>query len=280
MAPTQTFDGSRRHVLDWVDSPGFLIGIRQQFAAQGWSIPQDANWMPFSGGQPAESKLFDKPNLFLSKGQQKELREWWLAPSGRGNIPNWDLILTASTATGTPALVLVEAKAHTAEFDRKPKKQDRKASQDSLANHATITAAIEEANRALHRVHSSINISIDKCYQFANRIAMAWKLASMGIPNTIVFLGFTGDSEIAKKGKFFPDDAHWQNEFSAYIGPSFPMELLNCDIPCGAASFRLISHSLPVITKSRPLEQRRAGQRAAKLHPRFPTNPSEVSKNE
>ncbi len=61
---------------------------------------------------------------------------------------------------------------------------------------------------------------------------MAWKLASMGIPNTLVFLGFTGDIEIARTGRYFADDAHWQLAFATYALSSIPQKHLERDRSC------------------------------------------------
>lgn len=46
-----------------------------------------------------------------------------------------------------------------------------------------------------------------------NRIAFGWKLASLGIPTVLVYLGFTGDTGIADVGEPFTSDEHWQTAF-------------------------------------------------------------------
>jgi hypothetical protein len=52
----------------------------------------------------------------------------------------------------------------------------------SAANHERIGMAISEATSILQAVVPDVSLSRDYCYQFANRIAFAWKLASMGVP--------------------------------------------------------------------------------------------------
>jgi hypothetical protein len=258
MTERKQFDGSRRHILDWVESSNFLNTLREWVTPQGFTVATDATWMPNGWNRPRESRLFDASSAFLDSGRKDTMQRWWLAHAG--NIPNWDLIVQAAGRDGS-ALVLVEAKAHVGEFDCKPKplssRRDQHAQLRTNDNHLQIGLAIAEASNALSSVHPGISIARDRHYQLSNRIAMAWKLASLGIPNALIFLGFTGDPEISKEGHYFADDGHWQGAFAEYIAGSLPIQLLDNDISCGAASFRLLSRSLPAIRSSCPLAERR-----------------------
>jgi hypothetical protein len=253
------FDGSKRHVLDWIESARYLETVREWTHAQGFDIAYDATRMPKSWAEPGESRLFNATSPFLNEIDKSKLQAWW-AHAGSANIPNWDLIVAATKDKG-PALVVVEAKAHASEFDCKGKTKTTGGAPESQKrtdeNHVRIGDAIDEASAALSRAYPGISISRDRCYQLSNRIAMAWKLASMGVPNTLVILGFTGDSEIAKAGRYFADDAHWQLAFDSYAASSIPQEYLDRELSAGAASFRVIARSLPVARLSRPLSERR-----------------------
>lgn len=253
-------DGSRRHILDWVESADFFETVQQWVAPQGFTVATGATWMPSGWEQSKESRLFNQSSPFLDPGRKDILRRWWLAHEG--NIPNWDLIVQAAGRDG-PALVLVEAKAHVAEFDRKRKpllyrSEDLKARERTDDNHRQIGRAIDEASNALSS--QGIRISCEHHYQLSNRIAMAWKLASLGVQNTLVFLGFTGDREISRKGDYFANDAHWRRAFRDYLKEVLPGDLLENDISAGAASFRVLSRSLPAIRHSRPITERRLGR--------------------
>ena len=262
MTEPKAYDGSRRHILDWTESPNFISTVREWIAPQGLTIENDAVCMPSNWAHPRESRLFDARSPFLDKDRKDNMRQWWLAYSG--NIPNWDAIIEAASPHG-PALVLIEAKAHIGEFDRKPKSLGRSKDPDGQtrtdANHLQIQRAIAEASSALSRIHPGISISRDHHYQLSNRIAMAWKLASLGIPNALIFLGFTGDREISMGGEYFKDRDHWHAAFSDYLAETLPMHLLDSDIGSGAASFRLLSRSLPAIRTSRPIAERKAGRK-------------------
>lgn len=261
MSEMKQFDGSRRHVLDWVETPQFLTTIRAWVESQEFSIKDEPLWMPKSWANPVESKLFDPGSPYLTDPQKSLMQRWWLAHAGSANIPNWDIVVPATTTAGNPALLLVEAKAHNNEFDGRPKPRLKRPTPEAQKrtdeNHEHVGRAINEAAQALALMHPGIHISRDHCYQLSNRIAMAWKLASMGIPNTLIFLGFTGDREIASDGKYFADDQHWQQSFSDYASSSFPLELLGQDVSCGQAPFRVLSRSLPVARLSRPIDERR-----------------------
>jgi hypothetical protein len=254
------FDGSRRHILDWVESPDFLETVRQWVTPQGFSVAGDAIWMPHGWNQPKESRLFERASPFLDAGRKDILRRWWLAHEG--NTPNWDLIVQAAGRDGS-ALVLVEAKAKVSEFDCKSKRllyrsEDLEAREKTTANHRQIGRAIVEASNALSS--QGICISCEHHYQLSNRIAMAWKLASLGIPSTLIFLGFTGDREIAREGDYFADDNHWRHAFTEYLKGVLPIDLLEKDISSGAAPFRVLSRSVPAIRDSRPIAERRVGR--------------------
>jgi len=260
MTTPKQFDGSRRHVLDWVESRDFLDTVQQWVAPQGFTVATDAIRMPSGWEQSKESRLFDKASPFLDPGRKDTVRGWWLAHAG--NIPNWDLIVQAAGRDG-PALVLVEAKAKVSEFDCKSKpllyrSEDLQARERTDDNHRQIGHAIAEASSALSS--RGIFISCEHHYQLSNRIAMAWKLASLGVPNTLVFLGFTGDREISRKGDYFADDKDWHRAFTEYLKGVLPEGLLEKDISSGAASFRVLSRSLPAIRDSRPIAERRVGR--------------------
>jgi hypothetical protein len=154
---TTKFDGSKRHLLDWIESTGFLDTVRDWTRDQGFVIAPDATRMPKSWTEPGESRLFNATSQFLDEINKSKLQRWW-AHAGSANIPNWDLII-AATVNGVPALVLVEAKAHANEFDCKGKTKATGKAPDSQKrtdeNHDRIGLAIEEASIALSRATSA-----------------------------------------------------------------------------------------------------------------------------
>ena len=59
MPPTATYRGSRKHVLDWVSRPTFLIELLQLVRGVEVRINRDSRWMPISYKEPAEARLDD-----------------------------------------------------------------------------------------------------------------------------------------------------------------------------------------------------------------------------
>jgi hypothetical protein len=170
-----------------------LIGGYPDFRIQ----PTD-RWMPAGPEAPEEAKL-GKSHEFLTDAQREALMSWWLVKRRGANVPNWDFASTA-TIKGKPGLLLVEAKAHEDETFPDGK------SQGDPSNHARIGQAIAAAKAGLNAILPGWGLSRDNHYQIANRIAWAWKLADMGVPVMLVFLGFLKATEM---GKPFLSDEQW-----------------------------------------------------------------------
>jgi hypothetical protein len=164
--------------------------------------------MPGGFSAPAEAKL-DEAARLLSSGHRDLVTDWWLAVRTRANTPNWDIAATA-TIDGRQGLVLVEAKAHAAELKR--------AGHDvaNAENLGRIRGAIQEANRALSSSDPEWCLSCDSHYQLATRFAWSWKLASLGIPVVLVYLGFLNAVEMIDQGKPFGTSHEWEAAVRAH----------------------------------------------------------------
>jgi hypothetical protein len=141
-------------------------------------------------GVTEEAKLGESIG-FLSEEQREEVTSWWLAVRKGANTPNWHIASTC-TIGEKKGLLLVEAKAHVAELKEDCKTLDEDASDLSIDNHKQIGLAITAASLGLNNALPGWRLSCDSHYQLANRFAWAWKLASMGIPVVLVYLGFVG----------------------------------------------------------------------------------------
>ena len=153
-------------------------------------------WMPFGKPLKKESGSWDvspakevdlgKPNLLVPPEIQEQLERWWLAVAKNARTPRWDIASTC-TIRGTPGLLLVEAKAHAKEISP----QSDKCKSTNADNRARIEQAIREASAGLRAVtEGDWGLSPDRHYQLSNRFAWAWKLASLGVPVVLLYLGF------------------------------------------------------------------------------------------
>lgn len=132
---------------------------------------------------PDEAKLGETPG-FLSDLQREEITSWWLEETRNANTPNWDFVSQCRIGD-RDGLILVEAKSHEGEFHTK---SDR-CGATHPGNAARIREAIADANEGWNGILPGFNLSGDSHYQLSNRFAFAWKLASMGIPALLVYLG-------------------------------------------------------------------------------------------
>jgi hypothetical protein len=97
---------------------------------------------------------------------------------------------------------------------------------EKLRHHDQIGDAISEARGALSHFCSSISISRDTHYQLSNRIAYTWKLASMGIPTILLYLGFTNDPAWIRQKDQFKTQHNWMEAIHGYYSEVGADELL------------------------------------------------------
>ncbi|MCM8758861.1 MAG: hypothetical protein NC906_03700 [Candidatus Omnitrophica bacterium] len=153
------------------------------------------------------------------------------------NVPNWDLISTCNI-NNKKGLILIEGKAHELELEKKGKIFIP--GKSSISNHEKISKCINEARQFLIKQGYNVNISIDSHYQVSNRIAWAWKLANLGVPVIMVFLGFIGDKYFPD---YFQDEKHWLSVFNSYIEGILPASFFEKSIDCGNSEMRVIVRS-------------------------------------
>jgi len=190
------FKGSKLRCLMLTNSPQKQIArcLTELVQPLGAVDCELHNWMPGGFLQPSEARLGEE-KLFLFHKDRESLTDWWLAAKGRANTPNWDLVASCKIE-GKDGLILVEAKAHKSELNSGGKKVPDPESEGSRKNHERISAAIEEANRGLNAQSTGWKLSHKTHYQLCNRFAWSWKLASLGIPVILVYLGFLNADEM------------------------------------------------------------------------------------
>ncbi len=97
---------------------------------------------------------------------------------------------------------------------------------EKLRHHDQIGDAISEARGALSHFCSSISISRDTHYQLSNRIAYTWKLASVGIPTILLYLGFINDPAWMPQNDHFGTKHNWLEAMQCYFAEVGANELL------------------------------------------------------
>lgn len=197
------FKGSRLRCLlltsqDALSVADFLTTLVDPHA----TVTLEDHWAPHGFLNPDEAKLGETPEYLPDAGRDT-LTRWWLANPDGANIPNWDLVSTCRI-NKHPGLILVEAKAHEAELS-----DDRCGATDN-DNRKQIEKALSEATDALKTLAPGFALSANTHYQLSNRFAFAWKLAKMGIPVVLVYLGFLKAYDMEGINRvILKDHAHW-----------------------------------------------------------------------
>ncbi len=231
----QTGSKPRCHLL----TSGTKLEVAQRLTTiiEPWGevLPSDS-WMPDGFDHRDEAQLHAAKQLIPDPQVRTALLNWWLAsPASNSTTPNWDIASTCLIG-GKAGLVLIEAKAHDVELRKeeggKPLqgKGDKGVSIDSRRNHVRIGASIQDASLALcGETKLAWALSRDWNYQMANRFAWAWKLAELGTPVILVYLGFTGCEEMRDGTSQLPiaSKEDWEEMVQTHSQPLFSGEVWN-----------------------------------------------------
>ena len=193
------------------------------------SVAPTDRWMPEGFAVVEEAELQHAPRL-LDPDIGRRLAAWWL-PADRldARTPNFDIASTC-TIEGKPGLLLVEAKAHDNELKNEaagrilgPAPTDER-----TASHDTIRLALEQARLGLTAATLlEWAISRDSHYQMSNRFGWSWKLATLGVPVVLVYLGFLRAEEMTDRGKPFESDDAWDALVKEQSTALFPAAVWN-----------------------------------------------------
>lgn len=245
---------SRKHVLDWVslNTPDFLASLNDIVGVAGATVTSSDRWMPSGYGNVLEAKLDELDGTWPHAEEREALASWWLAHRKRANTPNWDFLSTAMIGN-MKGLILVEAKAHATELDPKGKRFDEKtASQASKENNVKIGKAITDANAGLNQLRPGFSISRGSHYQLSNRMAFGWKMATLGIPTVLVYLGFYGDTGIHNSARPLMSEQDWRQAMKDYAKGLLPDDFVEeaiskCAVcTCGNVPFAFLIRSRKV----------------------------------
>lgn len=243
--------GSRKHILDLLEQPTFGESMAKLFAGTSVRLAELPYPRPMSRKSKEEWRE-DDAETYLKRhpvnGWTGSLPScWWV--TGRGTRPTWDLLCHIFVSE-KPGLLLVEAKAHEGELDWAGKRLAPSAKLASKNNHAQIEGCVREADAALNKLCDGVfNLSMNSHYQLVNRVAYAWKLADLGLPVVLLYLGFTGDAYF--DADYIRDDAHWQRVMGGYIQGILPQQFPERVHSLGNGStLQMLVRSLPVIEVS------------------------------
>ena len=235
--------GSRLGCLLLTEGPPNLVAERLNTLIATDTVVVDAarhTWMPIGRNSPKEAKLGECPR-FLCASHRESITAWWLAVRKRANTPNWDIVSTA-TIEGQDGLVLIEAKAHSNELKTYGK---RLYNQSNRRNHERIAVAITEANIAFTAMLPGWHLSCNTHYQLANRFAWAWKIATLGVPVVLIYLGFLQMEDMRDQGAPLVSGADWDRLVRGHAAGIVPDSAWEQRFAIGSASVRPLIRHLP-----------------------------------
>lgn len=220
-------------------------------------VSANDHWLPKGFIDISEAQL-EKSDLIHDSEIKNCLKHWWLnIIHARASTPNLDIASTCSIG-GKQGLLLVEAKAHRAELvnEEKGKKLSRElrkdASENSIRNHQQIEMCISEASRALSEETGLVwNISVHSHYQMANRFTWAWKLANLGFPVILVYLGFLNAAEMKlgtnrQQNVLFANHETWKDSVLGHSKGLFPSTAWEASWNVGGQSFIPLIRSVDI----------------------------------
>jgi len=209
-----------------------------------FSIVLDDDFMCYPKGYKEFDEVrLGQANKLISPEVRRDLNKWWLGrdteSSGNRDTPNWDFACRAKI-NSKDGLILVEAKAHKAELWKKDT-----SGADPLGSLIHIKNALKQANDGLNNYMPGFKLQHEEYYQFSNRFAWSWKLASLGIPVVLVYLGFLKTYEMRSAITFEePDD--WHKCVEDFCFNKIPAGIWNREVKTGEASFYPILRSLDI----------------------------------
>jgi hypothetical protein len=247
--------GSRRHILDLLASPDAADQLDALLAPAAYHVVRPVECRPMGPDSAEEYTLRAFWREHCTGWVAPEaLDDWWVADHYKN--PTWDLLAVCERETRR-GLLLVEAKAHESELDWKGKRAlvaDTDSAQ-AWVNDSSIRAAIREAHDWFAQVAGPTTLTADNHYQLANRLASAYKVASVGVPVVLLYLGFTGDTYFTDHLR---DADHWDRMMRGYLHDVVPSDLPGRVLPHAAGgSLTFLAGALPVRAASRRSNQGR-----------------------
>lgn len=239
--PRRDFKGSRLRCLLLTSQPdqAFAEALTRLVSPHATVEPHHLR-APHGFLQPDEAKLGETPG-FLSDSQRTEITDWWLEETRNANTPNWDLVSQCRIGE-QDGLILVEAKAHEGEF-----KTDSDSCGAKEPNAGQIRKAIRDATDAWNQILPGFALAFDSHYQLSNRLAFAWKLAEMGIPNVLVYLGFLDAHEMDDgKRKLLSDPEQWRDCVLRKSGGRVPEQVWEQTFSVGGTPVTVVIRSARV----------------------------------
>lgn len=204
--------------------------------------PETDVWIPGSITDWKQATLIEEDE-FLDSERRKVLTDWWLSFPRGANPPNWDIASTC-TINGKKGLLLIETKAHIKELTDAEAGKSPPDTLNSHKNHEHIGNAIAQANNGLESAIGKWALSRDSHYQLSSRFAWSWKLANLGVPVVLIYLGFLNADEMVDQGQLFDNAKTWDTAIRSHAKDRVPDKAWNKKLDINGTPFWALIRSM------------------------------------
>jgi len=268
-----TRNGSRRRILELTSAPNAVVAEILSGLIKGYgTVGAGDVWSPNGKRAPAPVRLGETTGFLKNPEHKTALREWWVSDGpvlnraltqrqtgGREGgkptrLPAFDLVSTYSPVNDeihnsaiqqsrNSAILVISAAAHIGELNSDHAHQREKPAlpqiRKALAEASSGWNALLEkrAGDYGYKLSHRVKLSTDAHYRLSCNFAVAWKLAQLGVPTILCYLGFLDALELAEDGRLiFGNRAMWVKCVFEKTSKPVPEEIWDAtfEVPGGA----------------------------------------------
>ncbi len=263
--PDSTHHASRMRTLALTGQGGTATAAALSGLIDGiGAVDPGAVRAPCGMDRPEEPRIDEVNGLIKDHDVRAALHDWWVEPDAKGRTPAWN-IAAACTIGSRPGVLLVETMAHVGELnsDHMPTREKphlaRIRGALAEASDGWNAALLDYADQRGFKLSHKVKLSTDSHYRLSTRFAFAWKLADLGVPVALVYLGFLNAMEIEDDGRLlFRNHAMWGRCVFEKTNKPLPEEIWNETFDVRGTPLTVLQRSAQIA----PLEKAPLNQRA------------------
>ena len=266
-------NGSRRRILEFTSAPSAVVADTLSALIEGYgAVSPSAIWTPHGKNAPAPARLDETPGLVKNPAHKAALHDWWVSDeplfnraltqrqtAGRASravrLPPFDFASTFTPPESAPernGVLIVHAAAHIGELNSDHSHQREKTALPQI--HKAFAEATEGWNALLkeraetlgYKLSHRVKLSTDSHYRLSCNFAVAWKLARLGVPTILLYLGFLDATELEPDGYLaFRDHEMWEKCVFEKTSKPLPEEIWDTSFTLpSAAPLAILRRSL------------------------------------
>ena len=248
---------SRRRIVELTSAPNAVVAEALSTLIDGYgTVAPSSMWSPRGKTSSSPIRLDESQGFLKNPSHKTALHDWWIgdekdedvagvqrrmygASRTPARMPIFDLMSTLEN----DGMLLVSAAAHIGELNSDHSHQREKTILPQ------IKRALEEASAGWNQMLTAhadsfgfklshrVKLSTDSHYRLSWHFALAWKLAQLGVPVVLLYLGFLDATELEPDGRLtFTDHAMWEKCVFEKTSKPLPEEIWDAEfqVPNGA----------------------------------------------